>query len=125
MEDCKDCKDKEDDYSLLVEKWVEDICKLREDLWEMMVSGLLYIVDLFKNLLIVPEAVVEDMDEISDDKIMWVMQMLPVLFLILVAGLVMMMLLKKTKDGETILQINSYGDWEYAPSIKRKAAIKF
>ena len=27
--------------------------------------------------------------------------------------------------GQTILQINSKGDWEYAPSNKREAAIKF
>ena len=29
------------------------------------------------------------------------------------------------QDGETILLLNSKGDWEYAPSAKREAHIKF
>ena len=31
----------------------------------------------------------------------------------------------KIKDGETILLLNSKGDWEFAPSNKRVAAVKF
>ena len=29
------------------------------------------------------------------------------------------------QDGETILLLNSKGDWEYAPSAKREAGVKF
>ena len=29
------------------------------------------------------------------------------------------------QGGETILLLNSKGDWEYAPSAKREAHIKF
>ena len=29
------------------------------------------------------------------------------------------------QDGETILLLNSKGDWEYAPSAKRDAHVKF
>ena len=29
------------------------------------------------------------------------------------------------QDGETILLLNSKGDWEYAPSAKRDARVKF
>ena len=29
------------------------------------------------------------------------------------------------QDGETILLLNSKGDWEYAPSAKRSAQVKF
>ena len=31
----------------------------------------------------------------------------------------------KRKDGETILLINSKGDWEFVPSNKRVAVVKF
>ena len=29
------------------------------------------------------------------------------------------------QGGETILLLNSKGDWEYAPSAKREAQVKF
>ena len=29
------------------------------------------------------------------------------------------------QEGETILLLNSKGDWEYAPSAKREAGVKF
>jgi hypothetical protein len=32
---------------------------------------------------------------------------------------------RKQEAGETILRINSQGDWEYAPSDKRDKKIKF
>ena len=35
------------------------------------------------------------------------------------------LIMAKRKDGETILLINSKGDWEFAPSNKRVAAVKF
>ena len=51
--------------------------------------------------------------------------------LLLIHSGLLTMIIKKYKarssraGGQTILQINSKGDWEYAPSNKREAAIKF
>ena len=51
--------------------------------------------------------------------------------LLLIHSGLLTMLIKKymarssRPGGQTILQINSKGDWEYAPSNKREAAIKF
>ena len=66
--------------------------------------------------LLIQESAEVDLDEVNSDKEMLVMVTKAVLLLIL-AGLVMMFLKKclgkNKKGGETILQINNNGDWEY------------
>ena len=57
-------------------------------------------------------------------------KLLEVILLLIPSGLLTMLIKmylgrSKKKDGETILLINNKGDWEYAPSNKREAAIKF
>ena len=76
--------------------------------------------------------VVNIMDHVSggvdDDSITKLLE--TVLLLLLLGMLAVIMFLwaksfKRKNTGETILQINSKGDWEYAPSNKREAAVKF
>ena len=57
-------------------------------------------------------------------------KLLEAILLLIPSGLLTMLIKmylgrSKKKDGETILLINNKGDWEYAPSNKREAAIKF
>ena len=57
-------------------------------------------------------------------------KMVEAVLLLIHSGLLMMIIKKymtrsNKAGGQTILQINSKGDWEYAPSNKREAAIKF
>ena len=79
-----------------------------------------------------PKVVVNIIDHVSDgvddDSII---KLLENVFLLLLLGMLAVILFlwaksfKRNNTGETILQINSNGDWEYAPSKKREAAVKF
>ena len=57
-------------------------------------------------------------------------KLLEAALLLIPSGLLTLLMMKymdgpMKKDGETILLINCKGDWEFAPSNKREAAVKF
>ena len=57
-------------------------------------------------------------------------KLLEAALLLIPSGLLTLLMMKymdgpMKKDGETILLINYKGDWEFAPSNKREAAVKF
>merc|ERR1712142_656160 len=72
--------------------------------------------------------IIDHVSGVDDDSIIKLLETV-LLFLLLGVLAVIMFLwaksFKRKNTGETILKINSKGDWEYAPSKKREAAVKF
>ena len=69
--------------------------------------------------------IISSQDLADDDD---VMKILKAALLLIMAILMILTLVGKNitkKSEETMLLINNKGDWEYSPSIKREAAVKF
>ena len=69
---------------------------------------------------------------VDDDSMKFLEAEAPLLLILLLVGLVAILLILTLigksvtkKSEETILVINSKGDWEYGPSKKRESAVKF
>ena len=64
-----------------------------------------------------------------DDDVMIKIRDVGLLLILLVVLTILMILVllgkSVTRSEETILRINTEGDWEYSPSKKREAAVKF